>query len=232
MYVNVCVRVCVQMHVCAAMWGLYCHNNYVLDQQWVSGPETGGCPHMRSLVSALMFGKVRTDKSSYVFQGNSKNSRIGCLHRRCKDSLSNVATASSQTTVKTLLSVLVVSYWSSQKCQFWILSSCSGKGKHINSCADSDTHRSTFYHCPSSPMGFFYWVREFSLLPSIIHCSQWLATGDDTASSCFVLGVTDVLLGETNQTNSMVTSQACWEPIQRARAFSADEWWIGPEILG
>lgn len=119
--------------------------------------------------------------------------------------------------------MLVVSYWSSQKCQFWILSSCSGKGKHINSCADSDTHRSTFYHCPSSPMGFFYWVREFSLLPSIIHCSQWLATGDDTASSCFVLGVTDVLLGETNQTNSMVTSQACWEPIQRARAFSADE---------
>lgn len=100
MYVNVCVRVCVQMHVCAAMWGLYCHNNYVLDQQWVSGPETGGCPHMRSHVSALMFGKVRKDKSSYVFQGNSKNSRIGCLHRRCKDSLSNVATASSQTTVQ------------------------------------------------------------------------------------------------------------------------------------
>lgn len=34
---------------------------------------------MRSLVSALMFGKVRKDKSSFVFQGNSKNSRIGCV---------------------------------------------------------------------------------------------------------------------------------------------------------
>lgn len=70
---------------------------------------------MRSLVSASMFGKVRKDKSSYVFQGNSKNSRTGCLHRRYKDSPSNVATASSLITAQSKTKNLKLCY------QCWLL---------------------------------------------------------------------------------------------------------------